>query len=105
MSFSFAAGCALCIIALQHKQSLTLKLQKFYEYLGWKQKNKEVVVDCDVCGVIKCNRHLQAPNREPWRGLFISRELDDALASVNKSYFKVFFQTFLNIYFTLSIFL
>lgn len=83
ISFSFSAGCTLCVVALQHKQGLRTTAQKFYEYLGFKPKQKKEKVDCDVCGVIKCNRHLTAPNREPWRGLFITRELDNALASVS----------------------
>lgn len=52
------------------------------KYLGLKQEPKTKPVDCDICGIIKCNRHLTAPDREPWRRLFITHELDGALASV-----------------------
>lgn len=83
ISFSFSAGCAIVIVALQHKQTLSVKLQKISEYLGLRQGPKKQPIDCDVCGIVKCNRHISAPNREPWRGLFITRELNDALDSVN----------------------
>lgn len=83
ISFSFAAGCTAVIVALQHKSSISHTFQKVQKYLGLKQEPKIELVDCDICGIIKCNRHLTAPDREPWRRLFITRELDDALASVS----------------------
>lgn len=94
ISFAFASGCAVVIVALQHKQGLASKLQRFYEYAGIKvdcDVKLAKKIDCDICGVIKCNRHLSTPNREPWRGLFIIKELDDALASVS-----VFWSSFYN---------
>lgn len=83
ISFAFASGCAVVIVALQHKQGLTSKLQRLYEYAGITAELEDKTIDCDICGVIKCNRHLSTPNREQWRGLFIIKELDDALASVS----------------------
>lgn len=82
ISFSFAAGCSAIIVALQHKSSISHTFQKVQKYLGLKQDLKIKPIDCDICGIIKCNRHLTAPDREPWRRLFISYELDDALANV-----------------------
>lgn len=83
ISFSFAAGCTAIIIALQHKSSISHTFQKVQKYLCLKEDPKIKPVDCDICGIIKCNRHLTAPDREPWRRLFITRELDDALSSVS----------------------
>lgn len=83
ISFSFAAGCTAIIVALQHKSSISSTFQTVQKYLGLKQEPKADPIDCDICGIIKCNRHLTAPDREPWRRLFITRELDDALASVS----------------------
>lgn len=82
ISFSFAAGCTCIIVALQHKSSIANYFQKVQKYLGLKQEPKSKPVDCDICGIIKCNRHLTVPDREPWRRLFISNELNEALASV-----------------------
>lgn len=59
------------------------------KYLGLNQEAKVKPVDCDICNVIKCTRHLTAPDREPWRRLFITRELDDALAEVSLSTYFV----------------
>lgn len=83
ISFSFAAGFTAVIVALQHRQGLKSTIRKIYEYAGLNTDLKVETIDCDVCGVVKCNRHLTAPNREPWRGLFITKELNDALASVS----------------------
>lgn len=84
ISFSFAAGCALTVVLLNHKASVANAFHKFGPLFGWTPKTVAVSEDCDVCGVIKCSRHLAAPNREPWRGLFITKELDDALDSVSE---------------------
>lgn len=83
ISLAFASGGATVIVALQHKQGLASKLQKLYEYAGIIPEVVVKTIDCNVCGIIKCNRHLSTTNREPWRGLFITKELDDALASVS----------------------
>lgn len=82
ISFSYAAGCTAIIVALQHKASISQTVQKLQKYLGLKQEPKVKPIDCDICNIIKCTRHLTAPDREPWRRLFITRELDDALAVV-----------------------
>lgn len=83
ISFSFAAGCTLIIVALQRRTKIAQTVQNVQRYLGLKHEPKAKPVDCDICGIIKCNRHLSAPDREPWRRLFITRELDDALARVS----------------------
>lgn len=98
ISFAFTSGCAVVIVALQNKQGLASKLQRLYEYTGITAEVAAKTIDCDVCGVIKCNRHLSTPNREQWHGIFINKELDDALASVsvdlshiyNKFFFPIF---------------
>lgn len=58
-------------------------MQRIQKHLGLKNDPKDRPIDCDICGVIKCNRHLTAPDREPWRRLFITPELDDALTKVS----------------------
>lgn len=83
ISFSFAAGCATLIVALQHKSWILQTVQRIQKHLGLKNDPKDRPIDCDICGVIKCNRHLTTPDREPWRRLFITPELDDALAKVS----------------------
>lgn len=98
VSFSFAAGCALAVVLLKHKDSLATLFNKARDYFGVKNDIKVEKEDCDVCGVVRCNRHLTAPNREPWRGLFISQELDEAVDSVNYFFFLLFHFFFLTLY-------
>lgn len=85
ISFAFTTGFSVAIIALKHRQYLAFTLRKVIEYAGLRPEIKTKQIDCDVCGAVKCNRHLSTPNREPWRGLFIIKELDDALASVSSA--------------------
>lgn len=81
---SFVTGCAVVIVALQQKRNLSLTFHRINEHLGLIAETKSQPIDCNVCGRVKCNRHLVTPNREPWRGLFITRGLDTALDSVRE---------------------
>lgn len=82
ISFSFATGCAVTVVLLEHKQSVSFVILRARDLIGIRQRTENATNDCEVCGVVKCNRHLAAPNREPWRSLFVSKELDDALDSL-----------------------
>lgn len=35
-----------------------------------------------MCGIENCGRHIKAASREPWKGLFVDKELDAAVTSV-----------------------
>lgn len=83
---SFVTGCAVVIVALQQKHNLSLTFHRINEHLGLIAEPKVQPTDCNVCGQVKCNRHSAAPNREPWRGLFITRGLDTALDSVREAF-------------------
>lgn len=82
ISFSFAIGCAVTVVLLEHKESVSFVILRARDIIGIRQQTKTASNDCTVCGIVKCNRHLTAPNREPWRSMFISKELDDALDSL-----------------------
>ncbi|XP_031628078.1 sorting nexin-14-like [Contarinia nasturtii] len=98
ISFSFAAGCTSIIVALQHKASIANYFQKVQKYLGLKQEPKSKPIDCDICGIIKCNRHLTViPDREPWRRLFISNELNEALASFYTKILNAFVESWFSL--------
>lgn len=97
ISWSFALGCAIAVVLLKHKDQLANVFKRFREWCGFQTEVAPIEkVDCDVCGIVKCNRHLAAPNREPWRGLFIDKELDDAVDSVSWSFGRGLFRNFLN---------
>lgn len=81
---SFVTGCAVVIVALQQKHNLLQTFHRINEHLGLIAEPKVQPTDCNVCGQVKCNRHSAAPNREPWRGLCITRGLDTALDSVRR---------------------
>lgn len=85
---SFVGGCAVVIVVLQQEKSLSSTFHRIYEHFGLIAEPKGQPNDCNVCGLVKCNRHLAAPNREPWRGLFISQGLDSALDSVRNTSFS-----------------
>lgn len=82
ISFSFATGCAVSVVLLEHKDSVSFVILKARDLFGIRQRTEIATNDCEVCGIVKCSRHLAAPNREPWRSMFITKELDDALGSL-----------------------
>lgn len=82
ITFSFATGCIVTIVLLQHRQSVILYVEQCIDWLGLRKTVETPPDDCEICGIIKCNRHMTAPNREPWRSVFVSRELDKAVESL-----------------------
>lgn len=85
LCFSFVTGCALAVTLLRHRKWLTFLIAKAKRYFVLGGGEENLSIGCDVCGASKCNRHGKAPNREPWRGLFVDPELDSAVDSVSRS--------------------
>lgn len=85
LCLSFAFGCALSLALLKHKKWLSLIIVKVKKYSVFGGVDECASTDCDVCGASKCNRHGIAPNREPWKGIFVDANLDRAVESVSCS--------------------
>lgn len=91
LSFSFVSGGTLAVALLRHRKWLTFLISRAKRYFVLGGGEENLLIGCDVCGASKCNRHGKAPNREPWRGLFVDPELDSAVESVSRSRIKIWF--------------
>lgn len=92
---SFVFGCALSLALLKHKKWLSLIIVKVKKYLVFGGGDECASTGCDVCGASKCNRHGKAPNREPWKGVFVDANLDSAVESVSCFRCSVYFFIFI----------
>lgn len=92
LCLSFVIGCALSLALLKHKKWLSVIILKAKKYLVFGGAEENASIGCDVCGASKCNRHGKTLNREPWKGIFVDRSLDEAVESVS-----TFYLTFLTI--------
>uniref|UniRef100_A0A2A4K195 PXA domain-containing protein n=1 Tax=Heliothis virescens TaxID=7102 RepID=A0A2A4K195_HELVI len=105
IAFSYVLGCLACYYGLNSNilHDYIDKLKCHFAGETYKDVQEVPVRGCDTCGSKNCNRHDSSVSTEPWVGLQIHKQLDQAIEDfyntildqfINSWYGKVTLQPF-----------
>lgn len=75
----------MCFFLTKYRNEVELFLQRLIKlYHGHLTPKKTRLNSCNICDKSNCNRHKTS--QEPWKGLLINKDLNQAIENVSQFY-------------------